>query len=253
MRQPNLFSLSRKEGWRRFVDEAPRQRPETLTLRQMPTQGPRRRRPRHEGSGGGPVPDDRSARGETGREAGLRPRPPAAGPGRADQGQRPGDPRDGTGGGHLLDGFGRMGVVQDDRGQLRFRAAARAVRALGEWGSRPGRGRRGRGHRRRMCSMRQPSMGTFRRRRVLRSKRCCSAVVSNSRSIPASSRNASPLTSPDTGDSTATGVPPGPIIAVPPPHRHSVVLIPTVTVMWCSRARYATARGTPGRRITSAQ
>ncbi|MEU6335595.1 ATP-binding protein [Streptomyces cellulosae] len=35
MRQPNLFSLSRKEGWRRFVDEAPRKRPETLTRRQL--------------------------------------------------------------------------------------------------------------------------------------------------------------------------------------------------------------------------
>jgi hypothetical protein len=39
MRQPNLFSLSRKEGWRRFVDEAPRQRPETLTLRQLSALG----------------------------------------------------------------------------------------------------------------------------------------------------------------------------------------------------------------------
>lgn len=35
MKQPNLFSLSRKEGWRRFVDEAPRTRPETLTRRQL--------------------------------------------------------------------------------------------------------------------------------------------------------------------------------------------------------------------------
>ncbi|WP_258038783.1 TniB family NTP-binding protein [Streptomyces sp. SM12] len=31
MRQPNLFSLSRKEGWRRFVDAPPRRRPEPLT------------------------------------------------------------------------------------------------------------------------------------------------------------------------------------------------------------------------------
>lgn len=35
MRQPNLFSLSRKEGWRRFVDEPPRQRPEHLAPRQL--------------------------------------------------------------------------------------------------------------------------------------------------------------------------------------------------------------------------
>ncbi|MCY0953601.1 TniB family NTP-binding protein [Streptomyces sp. H27-S2] len=35
MRQPNLFSLSRKEGWRRFADAAPRQRPETLPRAQL--------------------------------------------------------------------------------------------------------------------------------------------------------------------------------------------------------------------------
>jgi transposase len=47
---------------------------------------------RGQGRRGRPVPADRAAGREAGGEAGLRPRPPASGPGRADQGQRPGDP-----------------------------------------------------------------------------------------------------------------------------------------------------------------
>ncbi|MEV7304334.1 TniB family NTP-binding protein [Streptomyces clavifer] len=39
MRQPSLFSLSRKEGWRRFADAPPRQRPETLTRAQLAALG----------------------------------------------------------------------------------------------------------------------------------------------------------------------------------------------------------------------
>lgn len=39
MKQPNLFSLSRKEGWRRFADAPARQRPETLTFAQIAALG----------------------------------------------------------------------------------------------------------------------------------------------------------------------------------------------------------------------
>ncbi|MFF4427050.1 TniB family NTP-binding protein [Streptomyces sp. NPDC001549] len=39
MRQPNQFSLSRKEGWRRFADAPARQRPETLSRAQLAALG----------------------------------------------------------------------------------------------------------------------------------------------------------------------------------------------------------------------
>ncbi|WP_210572913.1 TniB family NTP-binding protein [Streptomyces sp. GESEQ-4] len=39
MRLPNLFSLSRKEGWRRFADAPPRLRPETLTRARLTALG----------------------------------------------------------------------------------------------------------------------------------------------------------------------------------------------------------------------
>ncbi|WP_326657779.1 ATP-binding protein [Streptomyces sp. NBC_00385] len=39
MRQPQQFSLSRKEGWRRYVDAPPRQRPDALTRSQLAALG----------------------------------------------------------------------------------------------------------------------------------------------------------------------------------------------------------------------
>ncbi|GAB2331306.1 AAA family ATPase [Streptomyces sp. NPDC048002] len=39
MKQPNLFSLSRKEGWRRYADAPARQRPERLTRAQLKALG----------------------------------------------------------------------------------------------------------------------------------------------------------------------------------------------------------------------